>query len=115
MPFYIGVPQADGTKLVLNWDVSYDFDAEDITYTVEIAKDYLFEDVIFQKRGLVIPEAETELPEAGQYFVRVRAENASGYTQDAFDYYVTDEGKHYGMVCFYVTEDGTIEEDVYEE
>ena len=115
MPFYIGVPQADGTKLALNWDVSYDFDAEDITYTVEVAKDYLFEDVIFQKQGLVIPEAETELPEAGQYFVRVRAENASGYTQDAFDYYVTDEGKHYGMVCFYVTEDGTIEEDVYEE
>lgn len=101
--------------LNLNWDVSYDFDAEDIIYTVEVAKDYLFEDVIFQKQGLVIPEAETELPEAGQYFVRVRAENASGYTQDAFDYYVTDEGKHYGMVCFYVTEDGTIEEDVYEE
>ena len=47
--------------------------------------------------------------------MRVRAENASGYTQDAFDYYVPDEGKHYGMVCFYVTEDGTIEEDVYEE
>ena len=45
---------------------------EDITYTVEVAKDYLFEDVIFQKQGLVIPEAETELPEAGQYFVRVR-------------------------------------------
>lgn len=115
MPFYIGVPKTDGTKLALNWDVSYDFDAEDIIYTVEVAKDYLFEDVIFQKQGLVIPEAETELPEAGQYFVRVRAENVSGYTQDAFDYYVTDEGKHYGMVCFYVTEDGTIEEDVYEE
>lgn len=40
-------------KLALNWDVSYDFDAEDIIYTVEVAKDYLFEDVIFQKRGLV--------------------------------------------------------------
>ena len=51
MPFYIGVPKTDGTKLALNWDVSYDFDAEDITYTVEVAKDYLFEDVIFQKQG----------------------------------------------------------------
>ena len=32
-----------------------------------------------------------------------------------FDYYVTDEGKHYGMKCFYITEDNTVEEDIYEE
>ena len=32
--------------------------------------------------------------DAGQYFVRVRATNSDGYTQDAFDYYVTDDGKH---------------------
>ena len=61
------------------------------------------------------PEAEMDLPEAGQYFVRVRATNTSGKTQDAFDYYVTDEGKHYGMKCFYITEDSTVEEDDYEE
>ncbi len=115
MPFYIGVPKTDGEKLALNWDVSFDFDAEDITYTVEVAKDYLFEHVIFRQSGLQIPEAELALPKTGQYFVRVRAENASGYTQDAFDYYVTDEGKHYGMLCFYVTANGTIEEDTYEE
>ena len=56
-----------------------------------------------------------ELPEAGQYFIRVRATNEEGKTQDAFDYYVTDEGKQYGMRCIYVTEDGQIEEDIYEE
>lgn len=47
--------------------------------------------------------------------MRVRATNTSGKTQDAFDYYVTDEGKHYGMKCFYITEDNTVEEDIYEE
>lgn len=47
--------------------------------------------------------------------MRVRATNTSGKTQDAFDYYITDEGKHYGMKCFYVTEDNTVEEDDYEE
>ena len=56
-----------------------------------------------------------DLPEAGQYFVRVRATNTSGKMQDAFDYYVTDAGKHYGMKCFYITEDNTVEEDDYEE
>lgn len=115
MPFYIGVPTIDGDKLRFNWDVSYDLDAEDITYSVEVARDYLFQDVIYQNTTLTVPESEMELPNAGQYFVRVRATNTSGKTQDAFDYYVTNEGKHYGMKCFYITEDNTVEEDIYEE
>lgn len=115
MPFYIGVPVAEGNKMKINWDNSYSFDAEDITYSVEIARDYLFQDVIYIQDGLLIPETELELPEAGQYFIRVRATNEEGKTQDAFDYYVTDEGKQYGMRCIYVTEDGQIEEDIYEE
>jgi len=28
---------------------------------------------------------------------------------------ITDEGKYYGMRCFYITEDSTVEEDDYEE
>ena len=115
MPFYIGVPVITGQKLKLNWDISYDFDAEDITYTVEVARDYLFRDVIYRSERQLLPEAELDLPEAGQYFVRVQAENSSGYTQDAFDYYVTDSGKNYGMRCFYITQDGQVEEDLYGE
>ena len=115
MPFYIGVPVITGQKLKLNWDISYDFDAEDITYTVEVARDYLFRDVIYRSERQLLPEAELDLPEAGQYFVRVQAENSSGYTQDAFDYYVTDSGKNYGMKCFYITQDGQVEEDLYGE
>ena len=115
MPFYIGVPAAEENKLKINWDNSYSFDADNITSSVVVAKDYLFQDVIYEQDGLLIPETEMALPEAGQYFIRVRATNEEGKTQDAFDYYVTDEGKHYGMKCIYVTEDGQIEEDIYEE
>ena len=115
MPFFIGVPVIEDNKLKLAWDVSYDFDAEDITYTVEVAKDYLFQDVIYRSENQPLPEMAMDVPEAGQYFVRVRAGNKSGYTQDAFDYYVTDSGKNYGMKCFYVTEDNQIEEDTYDE
>ena len=115
MPFFIGVPVITGQKLKVNWDISYDFDAEDITYTVEVARDYLFRDVIYRSERQLLPEAELDLPEAGQYFVRVQAENSSGYTQDAFDYYVTDSGKNYGMKCFYITQDGQVEEDLYGE
>ena len=42
-PFYIGTPAIQDNALNLNWDVSYDFDAEDITYTVELATDYQFQ------------------------------------------------------------------------
>lgn len=115
MPFFIGVPSIDGDKLKLNWNVSYDFAAQDITYTVEVASDYLFKDVIYKAENIKLPDAEMDVPEPGQYFVRVRATNKSGKTQDAFDYYVTDKGKHSGMKCFYVREGGLIEEDIYEE
>ena len=56
-----------------------------------------------------------EHPADGQYFVRGRATNASGQTHDAFDYYVTDDGKNYGMKCFYITGGQNVEEDIYEE
>ena len=115
MPFYIGTPRTDSGMLVINWDPSYDFDAEDITYTVEIARDYAFDQVIFREEGLLLPEITTEIPASGQYFVRVRATNKSGLSQDAFDYYVTDSGKHFGMLCFYIDENDQVEVDTYEE
>lgn len=45
----------------------------------------------------------------------MRATNASGYTQDAFDYYVMETGKAYGMKSFFVEADGSVTEDLYEE
>lgn len=115
MPFYIGVPTIDGNTLKFNWDASYDFNAEDITYTVELAKDYQFKEVVYRQENLLIPEAQTTVPADGQYFLRVRATNASGKTQDAFDYYVTDDGKNYGMKCFYISGGTNVEEDIYVE
>ena len=115
MPFYIGVPTIEGNTLKFNWDASYDFNAEDITYTVELAKDYQFKEIIYRQENLLIPEAQTTVPADGQYFLRVRATNASGKTQDAFDYYVTDDGKNYGMKCFYITGGTNVEEDIYVE
>ena len=81
----------------------------------ELAKDYLFTTTFFRQENLILPELTMDTLPAGQYFLRVRATNASGYTQDAFDYYVTEAGKHYGMLCFYVQPDGSIVEDTYEE
>ena len=115
MPFYIGRPVTENGKLKINWDASYDFDAEDITYSVEIARDYQFTQVIYKEEQTLISEILVDIPDPGQYFVRIRATNESGKTQDAFDYYVTSTGKQYGMICFYINEDHTVGVDAYEE
>lgn len=115
MPFYIGLPSLQNGVLQLSWDSSYDFNAEDISYTVEIARDYQFRQVLYRQEHVVLPVVQAEAPGAGQYFIRVRATNTSGYTQDAFDYYVIDTGKVYGVKCFYIQPDGTVVEDTYEE
>ena len=115
MPFFIGTPSMQNGVLQLSWDTSYDFNAEDISYTVELARDYQFRQMVYREEHVVLPMTQTAAPAAGQYFIRVRATNASGYTQDAFDYYVIDSGKVYGVKCFYIQPDGTVVEDTYEE
>ncbi len=115
MPFFIGVPQSDGTKISLVWEASYTFDAENISYTFELAKDYTFTNPIVKLENLKIPAAEFDRLPEGQYFIRVKAHDARGQTQTAFDSYMTENGKVYGTKCFYVDASGQIVEDVYVE
>ncbi len=115
MPFYIGVPFVENNKLQITWDASYDFDNENISYSVEVASDYQFQNVLYSVQNVRIPQTEIDLLPEGQYFVRIRSTNESGKTQEAFDYYVVDSRKIYGTKCFYVLADGTIEEDIYVE
>ena len=107
MPFYIGVPEPQGDELRLMWDASFDFAAEDITYTAELAKDYRFTTTFWTEENIRLPETVVYALPAGHYFLRVRAANESGYTQDAFDYYVMETGKAYGMKSFFVEADGS--------
>lgn len=115
MPFYIDAPQIQDGILNIIWETAFDFDGENITYTAEVSNDYTFSQVLYKSEEMIMPELSMAAPAPGQYFVRVRAKNESGYEQDAFDYYVTDSGKQFGMMCFYIMPGGIIEEDIYEE
>lgn len=115
MPFFIGIPRTDKGKLKLSWETAYDFDQETIEYTVELCRDYYFENCIYKQEGIMIPEAELDMLPEGQYFLRVTAKNSSGYEQYAFDYYMGENGKQYGVMCFWITREGKIEVNVYEE
>ena len=115
MPFFIGVPEIVDGSLRIVWDPAYDFDNESITYSVEVATDYLFQNMIYSQQNIRVPQVDIDILPEGQYFVRVTATNETGKSQTAFDYYVVESQKTYGTKCFYVLADGTIEEDIYDE
>ena len=101
--------------MTVDWDASYDFDAQTITYSFELAKDPNFSNVITKFENLALPTAQFPILPKGQYFMRVIATNADGFSQYAFDYYVIPTGKIYGTKCFYVDGDGKVVEDIYDE
>lgn len=111
MPFFVAPPEQVDDEFIYRWDVSYDFDAETITYTFEVARDYTFTDVLMREDNLLIPEVRGDVLPEGQYFIRVIATNTSGEQQHSFDYYVIESGKVYGAKCFYVDGNGEIVED----
>ena len=115
MPFFIGIPQKNGGKLSFVWDNSYDFNRENVTYTFELSKSLSFASPIAKHENLNIAAVQTDMLPAGQYFIRVTATNESGKSMPAFDYYISENGKNYGVMCFYVNQKGEIVEDVYVE
>lgn len=116
MPFFIGIPEKTNEGYTVDWNPSFDFDAEDVTYTFTLAKEYSFENPIFSATDLKLPIINFGKLEPGQYFMKVTSKNTSGKTQVAFDSYIVNSlGKIYGTKCFYVEADGTVVEDVYVE
>lgn len=116
MPFFVGVPEPTETGLHVNWNASYALDAQSVRYSVTLAKDYRFKQILAEEWDLFLPETELKVSlKPGQYFLRVQATNEAGKTQGCFDYYETDSGKAYDTYSFYVLEDGTCVPDVYEE
>ena len=108
-------PIKSENKITIQWDNSFDFNSETITYTFELARDCYFKENLSTQRNLKLPVAEVTLLPPGQYFIRVIATNESGKSQPAFDYYSVDTGKLHGVKCFYVDSAGNIVEDVYVE
>lgn len=117
MPFHIGVPRNQGDGLHFSWENSCTFSEETVLYTLELASDYSFTEPIVREENIFTPEYIYDgTLEPGQYFVRIKAVSESGQEQYAFDYYVADgTRKEYGILCFYVMPDGSIQEDSYEE
>ena len=115
LPFYIATPEIENGKLKAIWDAAYDFNEEELTYTAVLSRNPDGTDVLGEYTGKW-NQTEFNLPEPGQYFLKVSVTNESGNTQDAFDTYEVEEyGAYFGVICFYVNADNTIDRAVAEE
>lgn len=116
LPFYIGEPTVSDGKITIIWDISYDFQQQDITYHLQLATDPFMQEIIATYDG-EWPTYETELPELGKtYYVKVTSEDTDGNVTTAFDYYVDEvDSKYYGVKEFYVGGDGQVYEYEKEE
>lgn len=119
MPFYIDLPVKQGDGYTCTWDAAFDFDDPDVTYTAVVSRSLDFSAgsaaVLASYTGTNLQMDPLPLA-PGQYFIKVTAANTDGLSQNAFDYYVTNDSvKNFGVKCFYVLADGSVEEPQYEE
>lgn len=111
-PFYLDVPQANGEKIIFNWDSSYSLQGQDITYKFELAKDYLFTDIVYREEGLQFPTVTIDKLNPGQYFFRVYSIAEDGESQVALTYYFSSDFiRYFGVQQFYVLTGGEIVPD----
>ena len=113
-PFHILTPESRGQKMELSWEESYLYQEGEVTYTVQLARDYTFSDCIVDTTTHDTSLEVDALP-AGQYFLKVQSTDGT-VKEDAYEYYHTEAGTTvYSVLCFYVHEDGTTEPVIYSE
>jgi spore coat protein H len=98
MPFFLGaseISQNDGvsSELLLRWGESRDLQNDQLTYTLQIARDLLFEDLVVVREGLRQTEYMVSLAD-GTYYWRVIAVDSNGNYQRAFDIYWPEGAAH---------------------
>ncbi len=101
-PFHILEPEQTGESVLLRWEASTAMHGS-VSYTVELADAWDFEDPILELRDYADTEYRLKSLAPGQYFLRVTAVAESGYTQEAYEAYNTEKNTLiHGVICFYV-------------
>ncbi|MCQ6562654.1 exopolysaccharide Pel transporter PelG [Paenibacillus mendelii] len=102
-PFFLHDVELDDAKVELGWDISYDFQGDNLTYDLAVAKDPLFTQIVAQKTGLSLNSVTIGSLKPGTYYWKVVARDSKGHEQNAFDYYLNEDGDYfYGMREFEV-------------
>jgi spore coat protein H len=109
MPFSLGAPKIIDGSLEFNWDESYDFNGQKISYHFMVAKDWAFKEIVSDQTLKDITNIKVPLLPPGEYFWQVTATNESGKLQYSFDVYFDTNGvQHSGLKRFYITPTGEV-------
>jgi spore coat protein H len=111
LPFHLGTPVKAGENLRLGWEDAYDLNAQDITYRMQVAKDWDFKEVVAEQAVINGNRIEIPMLQPGTYFWRVIATNENGKSVQPFDYYVdVDRQFHFGLKYLHIGPNGEISE-----
>lgn len=104
-PVFIGDPFTYGNYIQFSWTDSYDFQGDEISYTLEISDSMDFINIIFSQSGIKDTELIIDKLPPGHYFIRLFADDSEGNRMGAFDIYIDLKNNlyAYGIKDFYVT------------
>lgn len=99
MPVFLGniEPVAEGTEFF--WTESYDLQGDRFSYQLQISRDLLFKDIVFEKSRLAVNHFIVDL-DPGTYYWKITVKDSKNNTQRAFDLYYDQSDKnhrYYGL------------------
>lgn len=97
-PFYMADVEQTNTKLLFSWDISFDLQADDLFYTVTVAKDPYMKNVIATKKDIRENKFTMKKPKNGEYYWKVTVRDSKGHEQTSFDMYSDEEGNEFNGI-----------------
>lgn len=104
VPVFIGNPFLFDKFIQFTWSDSYDFQGDEIKYTVEISDSVDFKNIIFKQSEIRDTELIIEKLPPGHYYFKVFVDDSKGNRMGAFDIYIDQANSiyGYGMKDFYI-------------
>jgi spore coat protein H len=104
IPVFIGNPFLYSNYIQFTWTDSYDFQGDEILYTLEISDSVSFDNIIFSKSNISDTELIIDKLPPGHYYCRVFVDDSKGNRMGAFDIYIDLQKSiyGYGMKDFYI-------------
>jgi spore coat protein H len=104
MPFHLGTVVDQGEYVSINWEESYDFQGQSLTYELMISDQPTMDPILYQFDNLKDTEFILDDLPSGRYYYKVRVEDSEGLLQEPFDIYVDQKTGlyYYGIKTFYI-------------
>ncbi|WP_166462362.1 exopolysaccharide Pel transporter PelG [Psychrobacillus vulpis] len=94
-PFFTDDVIVTDTELLFTWQISFDIQQDDLFYTVTVARDPLFTEVLEVKKDIRENEFTMKKPPNGQYYWKVTVVDSKGNEQTSFDMHIDEEGNEF--------------------